>query len=168
MSIQTKLANSAIKRKRKLYDLSVKLTGYEAKVIRLEIQKDKYDNEEGMVVGHEIITAYFDYPGDTPLYLNKSSAGAVSPVGSFIYDNLPVQAYFTFNANINDGDIIIRKFNDAIENEKVFIHAFKVLEQEGTFSTALIMKKYNLVPYELNFDIYPGLYDIVDQFEGVV
>lgn len=167
MSIQSKIANSSVRRKRKMYDNALRTIGHETKVIRLQVNKDKYGNSESFIQSHEIITAYFDYPGDIPLYTTRTG-GISKSVGSFIYDVLPVQAYFLFDDNVQEGDVLIRKFNEGLDGEKVFLHTFEVLEQLGTFSTALLMKKYNLVPSQLDYSKYPELYKIIDMYEGVL
>lgn len=163
VALQDKLGKASLRRKRKLYDNSITNVGYERLVVRLKVTEDMYGDETIEVVSSEKIVAIISYPGDLPLFVDRSDTGESSRVGSFVYDFLPIEGHFRFKDNVQPGDIIVmRVFDDTTEG---FIQAFRISEVTGNAGIGVVSKTYNLAPYNLDISQYPEIKSLIDSYE---
>lgn len=149
MSIQTKLENSAISAKRKLYDNSIRIHGQEVYGLRLQVTQDKYGDDDGTpnIVGQSEITIYMDYLNlEIPLnrYRLDTIDETIDSESIYLFEVIPIEAYIKWEDEVEKGDLLVLVLKDnAIDIPIVF----RVSDQTGRLQKNVLYQKYNIAPY---------------------
>lgn len=131
-------------------------------MVRLKIEVDRYgDSQDVTIQTDDKIEAIVDFPDGVPLYTDGDSE--VSRVGSFIYDVLPIEAFFRFEDNVAPDDYIVMRFFD--QKNDGFIQVYKVAELIGNMGVGVLSMRYSLAPYNALLSEYPNLKSLIESYE---
>lgn len=149
MSIQTKLENSSISSKRKLYDNSIRIHGQEVYGLRIKVTIDKYGDDDStpVIVEQNEITVYMDYLNlEIPLnrYRIDTETSTINSESIYLFEVLPIIAYVKWEDEIESGDLLVLVIKD---NDLDIPIVFRVSDMIGRLQKNLLYKKYNIAPY---------------------
>jgi hypothetical protein len=154
MSLQSKIAASHTKLKRKLRNYAVDQTGDDIKVIRLTMTTNKYGDDTAMtVVSHGVITLTLDIPDQIPLTRLRTDLGSeltVTTENTYLYDILPIVGFSKFTDQIEKDDFIIQKIydEDDVTNGTNYLWTLQVTEILGNYSHGrLTGRRFQCAPY---------------------
>ncbi len=146
MSIQSKLSDKTIARKRKMFDLYIKRRGKESNVVQLKIEKDMYGDSQAItIIGKGSITAIIDYPKKLPLTRSRKDTDQAkidSNTDVFFYEILPIEIITKWADNVERGDLLIDIIFD--ENKSPLPIILEVTNVLGAFDQQSLIWKQSL------------------------
>lgn len=165
MNIQDKILTALDPAKRIIYNTKLDFSGNEFRVIRLQVTKDMYGDEDIVLLNHEEIVVNMTSLEDIPLNrLRKdlSVPQVTSQESLYLYDILPIVIEPKLQVDLEVGDIIVRKLYDESLGNKPYYLVLRISEAIGSFSPLSLVKlQYNASPYIQAFD-----QSIIDLIEG--
>jgi hypothetical protein len=161
---QEKLESALIERKRKLYDLEISRVGVTGYLYRYFEVHDKYEDSTTLtLISNSEIAVRINYPGDIPLFRNRSSGSAqVTDAGIYLYDILPIEVYYKFSSDMEKGDFLLHVIEDSYGNKDVIL--LRISEVVGSFQTKIAFKRADAAPY--NGDIPDEIQTKIDELKG--
>lgn len=170
MNIQSRLQYKTARLKRKLYDNGIRKKGLDIRVLRLEVEEDKFGNKDFSVIDHGMIDLVIDVPGQSLQYFQgqRDSNNSSYNTNLSIYSYLPITAWPTNDSELNNGDLILFKYlkgpYDEVDQE-VQLQVFQVANAVAKGVTTILYSEFTLSPYNFNVDEYPEVKQIIEEYK---
>jgi hypothetical protein len=170
MNISQKINYLNARIKIKLYDNKVRKKSLDIKVIRLEVQEDRYGDKEYTIIDHGIISAIIKIPGgDLQAFQGSRQNNDYYNLGVSVYSLLPIEAWTTSDSLLNKDDIllfkILRNPLSTTEQQETFIQALQVSNVLSRATNIVLYNKYYVAPYTFNLQEYPQIETILNQYK---
>jgi len=165
--LQDLLQKSHSKLKRVLFDNNIKVMGEEVNCLRITLTYDPdFPDDKVMQIDKaEVITAVISFPGDIlPMYdingdyTNNNTNNNQNVF--YLYNVLPITAYFKFADEIKLGDIIVYKRYNELGNASPIV--FQVTRLNGEFRRYENWREYIIALHHL--DLIPEVKILINDY----
>jgi len=159
-SLQSRLSRRQAGLKRKLIDNNLNNAGYSNKILVIDIDENKYLDEEITFNRFDYVTGWISFPNNKiPIFTTEGYEKGIN-----IYDLLPIKAYFKHSDNIKKGDILIFKYLLTLDTLEYKLIVLQVVEQVGSFSNVLLFSEYTVAPTTLDIEAFPAIKNEIDNW----
>jgi hypothetical protein len=173
MGMYDKVNNSRAGVVRKLMDYHVSVRGRKVEMIRIGVDADFWGNADLNPLSENTITAIVNFPpGELPLLRLRGAQGMAEGVtrsGTFFYDILPIEAFFSFKDRIERHDVFYFTVADEAQNPMPIV--LKVMDSVGGVTTQLVWRKFMCSPItglqELPEDVQARLLERIGITKGI-